>query len=366
MALDLDLRTPIAYGWNVFEELNLHVPEGKAMLVLGRGSARALDLESRVRKVLRREIDVFQGVEPNPSVRTVMEGSETIRVSDPKFILAVGGGSVIDAAKFMAVLARHGGEVMDYITGRLTPPDAGYPVYAVPTTPGTSSEITPFSIVTVPEERNKLGLRHPSIYPAKAIVDPELTVSLPRDQTASTGFDILSHAMESYWSRNANPLSRQLCLNSVRLIRKHLKNAYEDGASRPDREGVSLASIFAGLSFSNTGTTICHAISYPITVDTGLPHGMACALSLGPTFELLVEKGADGMEELAECFGSSQDSFREDLIEMMRSMNVPTDLDAIGFKGGAERIMSTNISGFQRNFTLDINSDDVRRIIEDM
>ncbi|MGA1849050.1 MAG: iron-containing alcohol dehydrogenase family protein [Thermoplasmatota archaeon] len=363
MVLDLDFRTPITYGWKAFDDLKGLVPEGRGILITGRRSAKTLDINARVEKSLERDLDVFSGVEPNPSVKTVMKGSEAIKGSDPDFVLAVGGGSVIDAAKFMAVLAKHGGEVMDYINGRKTPPDPGYPIYAVPTTPGTSSEITPFSIVTVPEEKNKLGLRHPSIYPARAIIDPELTVSLPRDQTASTGFDILSHSVESYWSKNANPLSRQLCLNSIRLIRKHLKNAYDNGASRSDREGISMASIFAGLSFSNTGTTICHAISYPITVDTGLPHGMACALSLGPTFDLLVEKGAEGMDELAGSFGSTRETFREDLLSFMRSMDIPTDLDRIGFKGGPDRIMETNMGGLRKNFTFDITDEEIIRII---
>jgi alcohol dehydrogenase class IV len=155
-------------------------------------------------------------------------------------------------------------------------------------------------------------------------------------------------------------------MNSVRLVREHLKNAYDNGSSRPDREGISMASIFAGLSFSNTGTTICHAISYPITVDTGLPHGMACALSLGPTFDLLVEKGVQGMDELAGSFGSTIDSFREDLIEFMSGMDVPTDLDQIGFMGGPERIMSTKMDGFRRNFTINIDDGDIERIIRHM
>ncbi|MBN1389254.1 MAG: phosphonoacetaldehyde reductase [Candidatus Thermoplasmatota archaeon] len=366
MTGDLNFGTNISYGWGIFEQLERMVPEGDTVLVLGRGSARALRLEERIRERITGNVDVFAGVEPNPRSSTVEEGSRFIKDRRPDIIIAAGGGSVMDAAKFMAVMARHGGAVLDYIEGTMVPPDSGYPVYAVPTTPGTSSEITPFSVVTVPERNNKLGLRHPAIYPKKAIIDPALTVGLPKVQTAATGLDILSHAVESYWSKNSTPLTRQFSLNSVRLLKRHLEKAYGEGGDREAREGVSLASIFAGLAFSNTGTTICHAISYPITFDTGLPHGMACALTLGPMFELLVEKEVQDMEELAEGFGSTISTFREDLVSFMKGLNVPTTLSGIGFTGGEQRIMAAGMGNFIRNFTVEVSENDVMRIVRDI
>jgi alcohol dehydrogenase len=356
--------TNISYGWGIFDSLGEYVPEGDAVLVVGRGSAKTMDLEDRVRSQIKGDVSVFSGVEPNPMDTTITKGADFIREHDPDLVLAVGGGSVMDAAKFMAVLAKHGGSVMDYITNSRVPKDSGYPVYAVPTTPGTSSEITPFSVVTVPQMNNKLGLRHPSIYPKKAVIDPSLTTSLPREQTAATGFDILSHAVESFWAKKATPFTRELSLNSVRLVKRHLKAAYDNGNSREDREGISLASIFAGLAFSNTGTTICHSISYPITVDTGLPHGMACALTLGPTFDMLVEKKAAGMNKLAEAFDTTVDSFTRDLNDLIASLKAPVSLKEAGFRGGTERIMATNMKGFQTNFVVIVKNSDVKRIID--
>lgn len=360
---DLRFGTDISYGWGILDRLGDMLPEGDAVLVLGRASAEVLDLENRVREHVHGRVEVFSGIEPNPLSSTVEKGAEFIKRTHPDLVIAAGGGSVMDAAKFMSVLARHGGTVLDYIDGSRAPPDSGFPVYAIPTTPGTSSEITPFSVVTVTERRNKLGLRHPSIYPKKAIIDPSLTVLLPKDQTAATGLDILSHALESYWSKNATPLTREFSIGSVRLLRRHLKDAYERGTDREAREGISLASIFAGLAFSNTGTTICHAISYPITFDTGLPHGMACALTLGPTFDLLVERNVDGMEELAESFGSTTDSFKEDLSSLMTGLNVPTSLSEIGFRREAKNVIESCLGNFLHNFTVEISGDDVLRII---
>ena len=366
MLRTIDLRTPISYGWGLFEELERHIPDGRCFLVLGGSSKRSEGWESKVRDSVRGELTVFRGVEPNPTSATVEKGAEALRRFGPDYVLAVGGGSVMDAAKFMGVIGTHGGTAMDYVTKLKVPPDAGRPLYAVPTTPGTSSEITPFAIVTVPERRNKLGLRHPSIYPKAALVDPALTVPLPKDQTASTGLDILSHAVESFWSAGANPLTQQMSLTSVRLVRKHLEGAFKDGSSREHREGMSLAGLFAGMSFSNTGTTICHAISYPITVDTGLPHGMACALSLGPTFDLLRERKVDGLSDLSEAFGSTLSTFREDLSSFMKAIEAPTTLSQVGFKGGVKRILATDMENFKVNFTKRMDDADVERIVGSM
>ncbi len=363
MSGEIIFRTPITFGWDVFDELPEHIPQGNIMLILGRGSADRLKLKERIGSMMAGEMAVFSGVEPNPSSATVERGAREIRENDPDIIIAAGGGSVMDAAKFMSLIAVHGGTVMDYITGKRTPPDGGLPVYAIPTTPGTSSEITPFTVVTDDRIGNKVGLRHPSLFPRGAIIDPSLTVSLPPRQTAATGLDILSHAVESFWSRNATPLTREFSLRSVSLVREHLQGAYDDGASRPQREGISLASVLAGMAFSNTGTTICHSISYPITYDSGLPHGMAVALSLGPAFELLRKKGFEGLRPLAEAFGSNTRNFRKDLESFMRSIGSPTTLEEAGFTGGEKRIMDTDMTALLRNFPVSLDEGDLEWII---
>jgi alcohol dehydrogenase len=312
------------------------------------------------------EIEVFTGVEPNPSTETVERGADAISDFEPGIVLAVGGGSVMDAAKFMAVIGRHGGKPYDYAVGGRIPPDGGYPLYAVPTTPGTSSEITPFAVVTLNEVSNKVGLRHPSIYPRGAIIDPSLTLSLPRDQTAATGFDILSHAVESYWSIHSDPMTRQFSARSVALVKEHLEGAVRNGSSRRHREGLSLASVFAGLAFSNTGTTICHSISYPITYDSDLPHGMAVALTLGPTFDMLKKKGFEGLSPLASALGTDVRGFSDELRSLMESVGAPTRLSQIGFQGGVDRIISTDMSPLMRNMPVQFDEEDVRSIIEDV
>lgn len=360
----LDFRTPISFGWGISDSIGDLVSMDKTILVLGRNEERNRYFREKVESSLGLDVEVISGVEPNPTEETVMNGADVVSSIDPDQIIAMGGGSVMDAAKIMALIGKHGGTPLEYGTGKIVPPDGGYPVYGIPTTPGTSSEITPFAVVSIDEVSNKVGIRHPSLYPKGAIIDPELTVSLPKQQTAATGFDILSHAIESYWSIRSDPLSRQLSLRAVSLVHDHLKGAYYDGKNRDHREGVSLASVFAGMAFSNTGTTICHSISYPITYDSGLPHGIAVALTLGATFELLVEKNSPGMEDLAGALGTDVSGFRDELDRMLVSVNVPYRISESGFNGGIERILSTDMSSLMRNMPVKIDEKDLESIIQ--
>lgn len=363
MAEFVNFGTPIHFGWGCFDRIAELIPMGRSFIVSGRKSARNLGLINRLEELNDVEIGHFSGVEPNPSSVTVEEGASEMADFNPDIVIAVGGGSVMDAAKFMSVIAKHGGSVMDYIRGR-EPPDGGYPLYAVPTTPGTSSEITPYSIVTLEEINNKVGLRHPSIYPKGAVIDPKLTVTLPEDQTAATGLDILSHAVESYWASGSDPLTREMSLNSVTLVKEHLVKAYRDGSVRKNREGVSLASVFAGLAFSNTGTTICHSISYPVTYDTGLPHGIAVAITLGPTFDLLHSRNVQGLDRLAEAFGSDTFSFSDDMLDLLSALKVPKTFPEAGFEGGLQRIMSTDLTPLMKNMPIGLSEADMESIVK--
>ncbi len=360
----LEWKTPITYGWELTKDLGSYLPEGDCLLVLGGRSSDRLGLEDIAKNSVRGKLHVFRGVEPNPSERTVEKGAASLRDSSSKYVLAMGGGSVMDAAKVMALVAGYGETVRDYLTGKKVPEGPGYPVYCIPTTPGTSSEITPYAVVTVPELSNKLSVRHPAIYPKAALIDPSLTLDLPRVQTIATGLDILSHAVESFWSRSANPVTRSFSLRAVQLVSRHLEGACNEPSLRQHREGMSLAGIMAGMSFSQAGTSVCHAISYPITLDTGLPHGTACALTLGATFERLREKGAQGLEEIAEVFGSTPGSFKGDLAVIMNRMGAPNSISGTGFKGGSERVLSTEMGGFLSNSCIALDREDVLNILE--
>ena len=358
--------TPFVFGWGSLTMIGRYLPPGDCFMVSGRSSARSLGILDRIREKIQGELHTFEEIEPNPLDSTVDRGAECLKDSKADYILAVGGGSAIDAAKVINVVATQGGRAYEYMNGSRNVSDPRYPLIAVPTTPGTSSEITPFAVLTVPTMMNKVGLRTSELYPDLAMIDPSLTITLPKDQTAATGLDILSHAFESYWARLANPITRRYAIQAVKLIRDHLLGAYKDGKNKEHRKGISLASVYAGLSFSNTGTTICHAISYPITTDSGLPHGMACSMSLPETYDILVEKRAEGMDELAHAFGSYRNDLSEDLRNFVKSMGAPLSMGEAGFKGGIERIRDTDLKVLQRNLCVKFDEEDVTRIIKSM
>jgi len=366
MITEFHTKTPIVFGWGAADDLGPYLPDGECFLVLGSDGERRKAAMERVSKVVKGKVHVFGGVEPNPTVGTVDRGASALDDSGADFVLAMGGGSVIDAAKAISVVASCGGSILDHLHSRAGTPRMDRPLIAVPTTPGTSSEITPFSVVTSVVDRNKLGLRHPALYPNLAVIDPALTLTLGPHQTAATGLDILSHAFESYWSAKATPITRQLSLTAVSLISGDLENAFNQGSARSPRENLSLASVFAGMSFSRTGTTICHAFSYPITFDTGLSHGMACAISLPGSFEVIRRKEPHLAAKLAEAFGSDAQSLSRDLKGLLGRVGAPTSLEGIGFKGGLARLLETDAVLLRRSLPFEVTDEDLLSVFHEM
>lgn len=192
-------------------------------------------------------------------------------------IIALGGGSVIDVAKTLSINSE-----LKITDNTISPKDNKpfIPIYAFPTTSGTSSELTAWATIWDSKNSKKYSLHLKNLYCKKAIYDPTLTLSLPKDLTLSTALDALSHSIESIWNKNANPISTNNAINAINLITTYLPQLCKEIDSIHLRTQISLASVFAGLAFSNTQTAIAHAISYPITMKKNIPHGIACSFSL--------------------------------------------------------------------------------------
>lgn len=196
---------------------------------------------------------------------------------DINLIIALGGGSVIDVAKALSVNSEL------KITGNtILPKDIKpfIPIYAFPTTSGTSSELTAWATIWDKNNSKKYSLHLKNLYCKKAIYDPTLTLTLPKDLTLSTALDALSHSIESIWNKNANPISTNNAIKAINLITTYLPQLCVKLDCIHLRTKISLASVFAGLAFSNTQTAIAHALSYPITMKKNIPHGIACSFSL--------------------------------------------------------------------------------------
>lgn len=223
--------------------------------------------------------DVFDSTVPEPTVGSIQAGVEQARAGDYDCIIALGGGSPIDSAKAIAVLAKHGGQMRDYKFPRIVL-ESGLPVIAVPTTAGTGSEVTRFTIITDEACDEKMLCVGIGFMPVAALVDYELTLSLPPRITADTGIDALTHAIEAYVSKKANLYSDAQALAAMRLIAPNLRRAYQDGADEAAREAMMLGSTLAGVAFSSASVALVHGMSRPIGAFFHVPHGLSNAMLL--------------------------------------------------------------------------------------
>lgn len=254
---------------------------GRAVVISDPGIAKVGLLE-RILKLLDGAgivVEPFTQVEPNPSVETVHAAHDLFRRTRAAFVVAVGGGSAMDVAKVVGVLAQHAGTVRDY-EGIGKVPGPGVPVVAIPTTAGTGSEVTVFAVITDRQRAFKMTVGSPLIVPQVALCDPELTLSMPQPLTAATGMDALTHAIECYINTVHNPIAKALALEAMRLIGHHLRTAYATGQDLPARTAMLLASTMAGMAFTRTRLGNVHAMSHPLGAHFDLPHGVANAILL--------------------------------------------------------------------------------------
>lgn len=203
----------------------------------------------------------FDGVIPNPTTDVVAAGARLARDAGADIVLGLGGGSTLDTAKAVAVEATHPGTCWDYLFFRPTQPtEKTLPVVAVTTTSGTGSHVTQVAVVTNPAEKNKSALYHSRLYPRVSLVDPELTLSVPKRVTAATGFDVLAHAFESYINPGGSPYTDLLALEALRIVARRLPAAVDDGSDLAARTDMAWADTLAGLCIANAGVTLPHGI----------------------------------------------------------------------------------------------------------
>lgn len=219
-----------------------------------------------------------------PTLQVASEGVRLAKDSGCQLVIAVGGGSVIDAGKAIAALVTNTGDILDYleVIGKAQPlENAPLPFIAVPTTAGTGAEVARNAVLSSPEHAVKVSLRSPLMLPEIALVDPELTYDLPPALTASTGMDALTQLIEPFVSVGANPLTDALCREGIHRAARSLRRAYEHGADAPDaREDMALASLFGGLALTNAKLGLVHGFAGPLGGMYPIPHGVACAALL--------------------------------------------------------------------------------------
>jgi len=288
---DFHLPTKILFGRGRVHDIGSHVPGAarRVLVVTDRGVATRTPALDAVRRGLEgHDVRVFDGVEENPCLATVEAGIKEARDFGAQLVVGLGGGSPMDAAKGVALAAVHDGALRGLLAGD-QPSRRALPVVAVPTTSGTGSEVTPYAVFTDPQAGNKIGYGHPSIFPAVAIVDPDLSAGMPVTVALNTGLDVLAHALEAYLSTIASPLSDTLALEASATVLAHLAPAIRKEPESIDR--MAYAAMLAGVAITHGSTILPHIMGYPLTMFHGVPHGRASAVLLAPVLDFLRRAG---------------------------------------------------------------------------
>jgi alcohol dehydrogenase len=266
---------------NQLPDLSIRYGSGPVLLVmdpfLAKGSLKIRifdDLKSKGLTPL-----LFDQIEPEPSPASAEAGARLAKRKACSLVIGIGGGSTMDTAKAAAMLALNKGKVSDYVGLDLVP-NPGLPTILVPTSAGTGSEVTFTAVFTNRATKTKGGINSRFLYPTVALLDPELTLSLPPQATAQTGMDALTHAMEAYTSNKANPLSDMVAEKAITLIGQFLKKAVKNGQDLEAREGMLLGSLLAGMALANAGVGAVHAMAYPLGALFNITHGLANAVLL--------------------------------------------------------------------------------------
>ena len=298
-----------------------------------------------------------------------------------QFVIGIGGGSVLDAAKAIAVLATNGGDPMDYaeVIGKGLPlKKPALPIVAIPTTSGTGAEVTRNAVLSSPEHQVKVSLRSPTMLPCMAIVDPELTYDLPPSLTAETGLDALTQLIEPFVSSRANPMTDNFCLQGIRLAAQSLRRAFENGRDTAARENLSLASLLGGLSLANAGLGAVHGFAGPLGGITSAPHGAVCATLLPWVMETNIHALRERMpgspalarfDEIGRILSGQPDAKAKDGIEWIhescRLFGIKR-LSKLGMKKSQfpSLIQSAQSASSMKANPLPLTSDELMRILE--
>ena len=286
----------------------LSLQRRSALIVTDRGLT-ASGIPGALRELLEKDgiaVEVFDGVAPNPTDANVMEGAKLLQQLNDPALVAVGGGSAMDCGKAIALLGPNGGNVEELQT---TPPrHPGAPVIAIATTAGTGSETNSACVITNTRLGRKTYVIHPSITPKISLLDPKLTLGLPRYSTATCGFDVLTHAVEAFTSNRTTPYSDAVALRAIEMVARYLPRAMEDGSDLEARSQMMLASSMAAIAFNVAGLGAAHGTGHALSARLDTAHGQTLATMLPHVMSFNSETCAAKYAEIAEVMSAAQTS----------------------------------------------------------
>lgn len=282
--------------------------------------------------------ELFLDVEPNPKDYNVHAASEAALKFGADCLMAVGGGSPMDCAKGVAIVAAAGGKIRDY-EGRFNTAVIPLPIIAIPTTAGTASELTFGSVITDTAAKFKFTVKSPLLAPKVALADPEMTATMPKSLTAFTGMDALTHAIEAYTCRAATPFSDAPALVAIELIGKYLRRAWKDGSDMEAREGMLLGSLLAGVAFSHSDVASVHCLAEALGALYDAPHGACNSIALPAVMEFSMDACIERYARVGSCLGlsfSAPEEGAEKAVAEVKQMALDLELPSISVFGVRE------------------------------
>ena len=281
---NFQIPTRIIFGEGCLDQIGKITTEfgaKKALIITGRKAMRCHGVIDRMINLLEPiEAHSFEEVEPNPSFETIENAIRVFKEQNCDIVIGLGGGSPLDVAKVVAALSKKEKTIAEFFIPPIKIESKDFPMIAVPSTSGTGSEATPFSVATDTEKRVKKVATHHLLFPETSLVDPSICKTMPKDVIAQTGLDAISHAIEAYWAKRAQPITDTIALDALRHIFSNFRIAYQDSENSIARSEMALGSLEGGMALSNTFATASHAISFPLTAKYDIPHGLAVALTL--------------------------------------------------------------------------------------
>jgi len=380
MRFEFATATRIIFGPGTLDQVGeLAVEMGKrALVVAGRTGAR----EAPVLDALDTQgiASVIFSVAGEPTVELVRQGTQRAQEANCDFVIGVGGGSVLDTAKAIAALMTNSGDLFDYleVIGQGRPLGKhSAPLIAIPTTAGTGAEVTRNAVLASPEQHVKVSLRSPLMLPRLALVDPELTYSLPSQITASTGLDALTQLIEPFVSVRANPLTDAICREGMRRAARSLLRAYEHGDDAEAREDMTLASLLGGLALANAGLGAVHGFAGVIGGTFDAPHGAICAWLLphvmSANVHALEERNPVSetlrrYDELAQILTGKENAIAQDGVKWVRELVEALQIPALSSYGLTAQdlpmvVVKSAVASSMKSNPIQLTSDEMQEIL---
>lgn len=318
--------------------------------------------------------ELFSEINNEPTDEMVYQGVILYTQANCDFLIALGGGSPIDAMKAIGAMTTNQGQLNEYMGKEIKNPPPG--MVAIPTTAGTGSEATQFTIISDTKQNVKMLLKGAVLLPALAVVDPELTVSVPPKVTAATGIDALTHAIEAYTSKKAQPLSDTFALSACKRIFANLQKAYSDGSDLEARQQMSIASLEAGIAFNNSSVTIIHGMSRPIGALFHVPHGVSNAMLMGECLQFAAPGAPERFAVIAKEVGLCQagtsaiaaaETLVAQVVKLCADIHIPTlaefGVDRAAFFENIDKMANDAlVSGSPANTQRDVSKEDIIEI----